>query len=315
MSMIEKFGGRRWFEPPQKNDLRQLERKAATFAEREPDVAHWYGDFISRIDFKAFEEIFAEHARRAGVQPSAFNRLDRTKRFLVGNDSKEFDENTGAGDYSVIDNVFTDNGDYLKHMMSDPYVYEHLLGHISHELVHATASVEGHYHTPSHITYVSGFEVDEVTTNTFGHAYKYFNEGMTEYLARQSTEEYLRRSPLTLPSGSTLTATRYRDFVDPKLEHSYETYVSFVREFIGFLGRSSGISEDAARQALIKSYYDGTGFFSDEAEQLLESLAPDLAKRLATAMNLGDFLNIFNDMELTEVRKEVLNQIRSLYGI
>lgn len=272
-------------------------------------------EFLSRIDYEELRSIYAAEAIRSGVDPE---KLPRGKDDFIGFiDAKEIKKRDISED-SLIDRFFGspcvggynkesivfDNTTFTLEAKLDKLRYrwggerfaEKLFLGLCHEEAHASsANISRAYYSKKRQErvgrYYTGYDITETGEGRRGvladGLFKFFNEGVTELIATEVYDEYLRGRTLEYktPKGDRQLA------IGSWITEAYKQNQAFVKELTQKISQECGVPEDVVWNGIKQGYFKG--FDVEEWDELFAGIiAPGFLDELSTATKRKDISSL-----------------------
>jgi hypothetical protein len=256
---------------------------------------------MQSINFEVLRDIFSEIGRKAGIEGD-INFVPRNKIVL------------GAGytDYDPFTNELRLRGLTSVTLMGRT---ADTLAEICHEETHAISTskykgeikVESNNDTESRVSGLLYFE--RVGSGYSKDFYRWFNEGVTDKIAKKVFGEYLHRVPtVDIETGNRV---RKESFVS-----GYPLAIIFVEEFCKRISRESGVPEDIVWGGLVRSYLHNENFDNPEIQDLLkEFFSEDFFKRLKQTEHNHHLIDLVYIVSLFfDVNRDRLNKLAKKFS-
>lgn len=223
---------------------------------------------LESINEAVLEDIFRTIMRRSGVEEKVHMYIPMSEVVCVDNP-----EVKSSGTYYPQEHKIEINLPYVARE-NDAEERAAVTKVAIHEEVHALSKGglvfdDAEYEVEDHI----GFAIerrDEITKEVVRKSFTLFNEGMTELIADDVYEEYVRRTgERAAYSQETETGSSLMRFT------TYHEGRIAVNAIISQIAKDIGVSQDSVREGFVALYMSGAG---------IESIAPDV--REATKIDL-----------------------------
>ena len=265
------------------------EHKANLFAKERgfQDYDAWVADGIKRINFDGLKGVYGDFARRAGVPVEKMNFIPKED---VAISSAGL---SGGAFYDPEANMLSINprsqrGSFLRLVEDGVDAKEaskktmlQIYFELTHEYTHATG-VNHHSSTTKDDGMITreviiGYQKSTVmeSPNVQGgwrHQHMLLNEGITTRIGLNAASEYLRRFPLTLETGETITPADFRAFrtaIDGPADYALAVY--FTDRLVEHIAQQCNVPTEIVWGGVIQGYYAGHGI-SKEMETLFDKI-------------------------------------------
>ncbi len=248
---------------------------------------------LSVIDFEQLRSLFAARAEKSGIDPSHMNfvpkgRITAVPLLIQG------------GRYEVVSNVIylSAVGSNIPTVGSERFIT--ILLSVCHEEGHAVSrtelhgmreNIEGALNTEDNMEIRLGYAKDVGKSGKWKTFYELFDEGVTDKLAVEIAQEYVRQHP---EFNKTPAAQRLER---GNVEMPYPQAMRFVDSFIGRMSREVGVPKKVVWQSIVRGKFEGVHFEDPELRSLFaEMFSPKFLDTVATASD-GDLKKLQRQLD------------------
>ncbi|MEK7651389.1 MAG: hypothetical protein AAB377_02570 [Patescibacteria group bacterium] len=266
-----------------------------------------FEELLAKIDFNSLREIFSNIAEKSGVDSEKINFLN-PERISNSLSSKEGER---MAEFSIMENIIYASHEEIKRYSSDMGLNKDLmvLQVLCHEETHAisyTSCVglkEFIRNKNGVIETQSGFSIGTIQkeneSSQFNSLFRFFDEGVTEKIAREITSEYLDKNP---DFSKTENVKEFEDVLySKKGKMPYDGSVLFLEGFIKKIGLAVGLDEETVWHAIIRGKIEGINFNDTEFKNSFsEMFPPNFFYDLSKVSSDGQMFNLIERLDLRE---------------
>lgn len=270
---------------------------------------------IDKIKFGQLRSMLTEIGIRSGVDPDKLNFVTMDR--VSGNKLGKGVDASYISDKNLID-IDPDNLEYEIREFNIPRNAV-TLKLLCHELVHSSnrtffqGSIEYEKGEIDRFSYLSGYqqktEVKVGDSIEKANQFHFFDEGVTEKLARELAVRYLEQQKmlgqydLLSPEDLDRAIDIYKNFPTfgrrngDEVTYSYQdASVEVVNAFIDRISNDSGLSAKMVWESIIRSQFEGEDLSSQEMKELFETFfSPAFAEKLAN-LDGSEMLDLINEI-------------------
>ncbi|MBI2612419.1 hypothetical protein HYW59_01215 [Candidatus Kaiserbacteria bacterium] len=328
-------GGREGFDADTENKrVAFLEDAAKKYLEEDVVTVEWVENILEKVDFKEVRNIFAEHARHAGVPDEKLNFVWPDRFFVLSDEhaSSTFLYDPFANAVVISGSLFRSQ---LESKQDDENIAQYFLFGLFHELAHITAEnrlqitdeKQGEHSKMLNYADVgiicrSGF--NKINVSDRAASFVMFEEAITQAVATEVGREYLRRRPLDV-FDNRISSTKYDEFcksgVERKMPRVLAGQMRHFRAAQGFFERLSehvakecGVPKDIANRAFIAAHYSGSDLTPELRELIDGIVGQGFIERLAGAQTKSDFEHIARTYKFAPISDSMSKKVLRFFG-
>ncbi len=235
----------------------------AEFSKAE-SAKEYLSELLEQIDFPKLHVILASFSKAAGREDASLLEKEdiHTEYELAGRKLKK----EWLGLYYAHNNSVHVNTEHYRNHIGSLTEYD-FLHTIVHESTHALGrkdceGVEDQYST--------GYQQHKQHLYNEGRQryikfLEYFNEAVTEKIARQLVKQYIGSDP------KREVMMQNEELLEPE-DRSYEPYVQFLNQFISKISERTGVSVEVVWEGIVSDYLQGNNLFDTELEKGFEDV-------------------------------------------
>lgn len=258
-------------EVPQEQET-SFQRMREMAKNRNPEKYRELEEMLGGVDFNILQGVLKNLASRCGVKPENFNVIDEDRITL-------FYSSKVAGVYFIDTNSIGLNTDQIKKsseyvqkqdtesMPEGDYFKLSLLHTLIHEEVHAISYRHiAEDEAVGQKGRISGYRASIYDNDNWSDFYTALDEGVTEMIARQLLEEYMKKDPKSVDSQS---LKRFLNTLE-SYPSGYDVETTLVSTLIQKIAKTSGMSEETVRQGIIRSKLEGVDLTESEFAEFMD---------------------------------------------